>query len=296
MDNTSKILADDASRILAADVHQILIVLIGVLIFLYVRLACGAQARYFVHLALAYTGIGVIYFFDGAITIWSYATGTPMGNANLKATTELISSTLSLLNTAFFISTWYMMRDLRLEQKTNPQTAKPTMSNPFAASIIAALVGGIAAYLGMANYMIQSSSTTLKIFTGIDVSIAAISAWLVGSEFFRITIIRDHDEGSLFDSNLSLLIFRSLTLFLFVALGLFQFGYLFTIIQEQPMDLFKFPTGGAYYWLAALRILCAGAAAILGLHALPSERWKHKQVTSGKRSKPSDKATNRARE
>jgi hypothetical protein len=273
---------------LAADIHQIVVVLICVIIFLYVRLACGEQARYFVHLAFAYIGIGLIYFFHGVTESWSYFTGSHQTSA-FKTTIEVVSSSLSILNTMFFFTTWYLMRHLRQEQKIAPQTATATMSNPFASTVIGVLATAVATYIATVNLMIQNGQMLFRIFSGLDISLAAASIALVGWEFLWITRIRNHEEGSLFDSNITHRIFCVLTFVLFLAFSLLQFSFFFSIIPQEPPRIFKFPTGEAYYWLAALRILCAGAAAMLGLHALPSARWKHKQLTADGEIEPPKK-------
>lgn len=262
--------------ILASDILQIMVVLICVIIFLYVRLACGKQARYFIHLALAYIGIGAIYIFGGSTQLWFHFTKRPQTD-EIKSFVLMIESSLSLLNSAFFITAWYLMRDLRLEMEKHPQTAEPTMSKPFASSVVGTLVVGIAAYIGMAHLVIQNYYL-LMIHVGIDVMLGAIVAALVGSEFLLIKLLPEKEEGSLFGWwEPSHFIFRIVTFLLFLAFGLSQFGALATHLKLET-KVFEFPTGAAYQLLAILRILCAGAAVILGLHSLPSVRWKHKQV------------------
>lgn len=100
----------DLGTILAADLLQLVVVGVAITLFVYLRAACGRQARFLVHLALAYTGVGVFYVFDIAFSTFRENSSKTMP----EAMTNVIGSTVSLLNTAFFFTAWYLMRDLRL--------------------------------------------------------------------------------------------------------------------------------------------------------------------------------------
>lgn len=293
----------EITQLLVSDIKQIVVVGISLIIFSYVRLACGKQARYFVHLAIAYAGIGAIYVLNGAVEAWFYFNRT-LQTEHVKTAIEVIISTLSLVNTAFFATAWYLMRDLRWEKEAQEERTAtedsegdgrdeehearaneptPTMSNTFVASVIGAAVSLIAVYLGMANLMIPNGALIRHIFSALGATLAAISLSLVGSEFALIRIDKNPTEGSLFRTDQSQAIFRIFTLLLFLAFGLFQFSFLLSVMPAKPTPMFQFPSGAAYDWLAILRILCAGFAVILGLHALPSKRWKHKVIERARR-------------
>jgi hypothetical protein len=267
--------------VIAADLFQMVIVTIGVIIFLYVRLACGAAARYFVHFALAYLGIGILYGFNAISDVYFHFAGMP--NDQTKAILQMIDSTLSLLNTAFFFTAWYLMRDLRHKQEfetsfgqqqpIDSHSVTPTMTKSFIEGVIGALVVGIASYILMAEAIIRSKPLEI-LFSVIDVTLSLVAAVLIASEFLLIRLIRDPGEGNLFTSRWSHLALRCITALLFFAFGALQFSYLFSFM-ENPPPVFAYPEGQAYQVLAALKILCAGAAGILGIHALPSVRWKH---------------------
>lgn len=271
----------DLGTILAADLLQLAVVAVAITLFVYLRAACGRQARFLVHLALAYAGVGVFYVFDMAISTFLANSTKTMPEA--MTMTNVVGSTLSLLNTAFFFTAWYLMRDLRLEKVEDEENPVPTMSKPFAAGVIAALMAGIAGYIAMAGKLAENEQLR-TLFVGIDAFLSTCVLLCIASEFAQMRVLRDAEEGSLFGSSKSHLLFRVFTVFLFLLWGVAQWGRLVWILSEKQWQMVAPYTGQWHQWSAMLKILCAGSGSILALHALPSVRWKHKQVPRRKRA------------
>lgn len=266
---------DDVSigAILAADLLQLVVIAIAITILIFLRAACGRQARFLVHLAIGYGGIGAFYLFDIVARSFAAITQKEMPGEMF----EMVGSTLSLLNTAFFLTAWYLMRDLRFERLVEPEEPVPTMSKPFAASVIGALVGGIAGYIMMADAMAKNDNLRV-LFVGIEAALSMGVLILIGFEFALLPLIRDAEEGSLFRSNYSHLVFRCITFLFFGSWAILQWGRLIWIVSDPKWEIVTPYVGQWYQWSAVFKILCAGCAGILALHALPSVRWKHRDV------------------
>ncbi len=269
----------DLGTVLAADLLQLAVVGVAITLFVYLRAACGRQARFLVHLALAYAGVGVFYMFDMALNAFQASPAKTMP----EAMTEVIGSTLSLLNTAFFFTAWYLMRDLRLERAADEENPIPTMSKPFAAGVIAGLMAGIAAYIAMADKLANNESLR-TLFVGIDAFLSTGVLLCIAIELGQMKMIRDADEGSLFGSTKSHLLFRIFTVVLFTLWGVAQWGRVIWILSDKQWHMVAPYTGQWHQWSAMLKILCAGSTCILALHALPSVRWRHKLVTRKRRA------------
>jgi flagellar biogenesis protein FliO len=258
--------------IIAADLLQIAVVGVAVTIFLYLRIALGVQARFLIHLALAYVGVGVFYVF-GIVTSSMHEEGLS------GAMIEIVGSTLSFMNTAFFFTAWYLMRDMRLRHSNNSDSLDnlgPTMSKPFVAGVIVALMASIAGYIAMVGKLAQNPEL-LTLFEGIDAFLSTIALVCVGSEFALMKMFPDKQEGSLFRSRISHGIFKVLALVLFILWGVMQWGRVIWIASGKGWVIVTPYTGQWYQWSAMIKILCGGSGAILALHALPSTRWKHKR-------------------
>lgn len=159
----------------------------------------------------------------------------------------------------------------------------PTMSKPFAAGVIAALMAGIAGYIAMADRL-ANNETLRTLFVGIDAFLSTVVLLCIASEFAQMRMIRDAEEGSLFGSTKSHLLFRVFTVLLFFLWGVAQWGRVIWIVSDNKWQMVAPYTGQWHQWSAMLKILCAGSGSILALHALPSVRWRHKQVARKKRA------------
>lgn len=262
--------SQDLGTILAADLLQLAVVFVAVTLFAYVRAACGRQARFVVHLALAYTGVGAFYIVDMAISAFHSISTRTMP----ESMTVVIGSTISLLNTAFFFTTWYLMRDLRLDRAAHENEPLPTMSKPFAAGVIAALMGGISGYIAMAKNLADSPALR-TLFVGVDAFLSTCALLCIATELAQMRSIRDPEEGSLFSLKGSHLSFRILTASLFILWGVAQWGRVIWIASRGEWSIVAPYTGQWHQWSAMLKILCAGSTSILAIHALPSVTWRH---------------------
>lgn len=136
-------------------------------------------------------------------------------------------------------------------------------------------MAAIAGYIGMAN-VLMNQPKLLPAFMGIDAFVSNCALFLVGAELAQMPLRRDPEEGSLFASEQSHLMWRIGTAVLFGMWGLAQWRRVVWHVLEWQVA--KPHVGPWSQWLAMLKVLCAGAAAVLGLHALPSVRWKHKRL------------------
>lgn len=263
-----------AKTIIAADVLQLAVIAVSIMVFVYIRAACGPQARYLVHIALGYAGISVFYIFDIAVHLILGKQFKP----STEPLVQVIATTLSLINTTFFITAWYLMRDVRLERKIDPVNPIPTMSKPFAAAIIAGLMASIASFIGLAH-ILKDDPALSTLYVGIDAFLGSVVLLCIASEIAQMPLIKDENEGSLFEET-SHLVFRVISVILFVMFAATQWGRLIWAISEWYVVTPQ--TGIWYHFSAMLKVLCAGALSILALHALPSVRWRHRALNTVK--------------
>ena len=261
---------------------QIVIVAISILIFLYVRLAIGPVGRYLIHLAFSWGVVGVTYGVRCFICFCSAFMHIPLGDTG-TVLSQVIDSTLSLVSSALLVTAWYMMRDVRIEMRTQPRDPRPTMSKSFLSGVILLWTMLISTYISLVFLIIQNPHLTIVLVL-IDVVISAIALVLVGWEF-ALMPYRPDESGTLFVSHWFHLAFRIVTFLVYLLMAILQIGYIVSILAAGPLNQvlgeavrksFQYPGGPFYYFLAVLKLLCAATGAILVMHAFPSVRWRHR--------------------
>lgn len=276
-------------EVILAAALQAVIVAICVALFIYVRLGLGRRARYAAHLAAGWGFMGLAYVSYPVIFSFSKAppTGTP------GQSWVVISSAMSLISSAFMLAAWYMMRDQRLEERSGAPEPLPTMSKQFVSFLIFSLNIVIAVFFA---FLTKGEFKTVElILMLIDVSVACMAYFLVGLELFQMRLFSDPQEGSFFPERWAHTSFRWITLLIFATWGVMQFPVVWGkfYVNQGPAPFFKFPTGHWYTWLAVVKLLCGTCAAILIMHALPSVRWKHKQIGKRLRKKENSRLGSR---
>ena len=261
---------------------QIVVVLISILMFNFVKRGSGTKGRYLTHLAISWGIMGCMYLLTAVFEI---NFGSQFQEI-YKQIWNIIDPVLSITNSGFLITAWYMMRDYRIEQEMGVENPLPTMSKPFISIVFATGASIIALFIALVGSI--EKEYVLPFFKILDVLISATAIILVGIELLKIHIIREPEEGSFFISDRICRIFKKITLTLYLTWGALQLGHIISQIKNPP-DFFIYPTGGLYVLMAILKLSCATTAAILIIHSLPSIKWQHKETKRLRQKKEEEK-------
>jgi hypothetical protein len=266
------LMGDSHGKVAAASLH-VVVVAICVMMFVYARFVCGPRARYAAHLASGWGVLGVMYLLAAAFP--TLRDELPPG---AEATWRVIDSTMSFISSAFLLSSWYLMRDERFEERAGAPNPMPTMSKAFVSVLFITVTGVVSTFIGVIE-KVSANPLLLYLLSALDVTFAAITIIMVGAELAKVRLVQDPGQGPLFVHARAHSLFKVLTLVLFLVWGGLQFGYLWSFKAEAG-STFSYPEGSFYTWLAMLKFLCATSAVVLIVHALPTVHWRHEQLSA----------------